>query len=61
MFPRILAIERNDNRMIGRVRIAVRKLGHFVYEVVGCIIAVPRRIGEANQIREGVVTEEGAQ
>src|SRR5256885_2237026 len=61
MFPRILAIERNDHGVIGGLRIAMRELCHLVDQMVGCIVTVPRGIGEANQIRQSVVTEERIQ
>ncbi len=61
MLPGILAIEGNQHCVIRRVAVAAPELRKLVDEVVGCIVAVPGRIAEADEIRQRVVAEKAAQ
>ncbi len=61
VLPGIFAVECDEHSAIRRIPIAARQLGKLVGEIVRGIVTVPGGIGEANQIRQGVIAEEATQ
>src|SRR6202035_340473 len=60
MLPGVLTVERDEHGMIATRLIVARELRQLLHQVGGGVIAVPGRVGKADQIGQRVVAEETA-
>ncbi len=50
ILPRILAVERDQDRVVAGIAITLRQLQQLVHKIVSCVVAVPGRVRKADEI-----------